>query len=149
LILWKKQVKASIEKNARCLLGATRPEIKGYYYPATVLTHVDINSPAFCEELFGPVICISSAKNENSAISLANNTLFGLGGAIFTRDLEKGERFAKDFIKAGSCAVNVLVASDPRLPFGGIKQSGYGRELSIEGMREFANIKTIIVNSTH
>lgn len=139
------QVQRSIAAGARCLLGGKLPEGKGYYYPATILTDVTIDSPAFHEEFFGPVICIIEAKNEDDAMHLANTTEFGLGGAIFTQDLIKGERLARDIIDAGTCAVNTLVASDPRLPFGGIKQSGYGRELSIEGMHEFMNIKTVIV----
>lgn len=141
------QVQRSIASGARCLLGGTLPDRKGYYYPATVLTDVTVNSPAFLEELFGPVIGIITAEDEDHAICLANTTEFGLAGAIFTNDLVKGERLARDNIHAGTCAVNTLVASDPRLPFGGIKQSGYGRELSIEGMHEFVNIKTIIVSS--
>jgi len=139
------QVQRSIQLGAKCLLGGAMPERKGYYYPATVLTDVTKDSPAFQEELFGPVICIITAKNETEAMELANKTEFGLAGAVFTRDLNKGERLARDVIDAGTCAVNTLVSSDPRLPFGGIKQSGYGRELSIEGIHEFLNIKTVIV----
>ena len=140
------QVMRSISTGARCLLGGEMPKGPGYYYPATVLSDVNLESPAFKEELFGPVICITPAADEQEALYLANKTEFGLGGAIFTRDIEKGERLARDVIQAGTCAVNTLVASDPRLPFGGTKQSGFGRELSIEGMREFVNVKTIIVN---
>ena len=140
------QVARSIVAGARCLLGGTLPDGKGYYYPATVLTDVTIDSPAFHEELFGPVICIIGARDEEHAMHLANTTEFGLAGSIFTQDLAKGERLARDGIEAGTCAVNTLVASDPRLPFGGIKQSGYGRELSMEGMHEFVNIKTVIVS---
>lgn len=139
------QVQRSIMAGARCLLGGTLPNKKGYYYPATVLTDVSVDSPAFCEELFGPVICIIEAADEADALRLANTTVFGLAGAVFTQDLIKGERLARDCMDAGTCAVNTYVASDPRLPFGGIKQSGYGRELSLEGMREFVNIKTVIV----
>ncbi len=140
------QVQRSIAAGARCLLGGKLPDKKGYYYPITVLTDVTDDSPAFCEEIFGPVICIIEATDEEHAMRLANATEFGLAGAIFTQDLIKGERLARDGIDAGTCAVNTFVASDPRLPFGGIKQSGYGRELSIEGMREFVNIKTIIIS---
>ncbi|MDA9271767.1 NAD-dependent succinate-semialdehyde dehydrogenase [bacterium] len=139
------QVQRAIAAGAHCLIGGVLPKGEGYYYPATVLTNVTIDSPAFREELFGPVICITRAKDEEDAIRLANATEFGLAGAIFTRDLVKGERIARDSINAGTCAVNTFVSSDPRLPFGGIKQSGYGRELSIEGMREFVNIKTVIM----
>lgn len=140
------QVQQSIDAGARCLLGGTLPDSTGYYYPATVLTDVAIDSPAFNEELFGPVICIITANDEEHAMRLANTTVFGLAGAVFTQDLEKGERLARDGVNAGTCAVNTLVASDPRLPFGGIKQSGFGRELSMEGMHEFVNIKTVIVS---
>ncbi|MCX7115042.1 MAG: NAD-dependent succinate-semialdehyde dehydrogenase [Gammaproteobacteria bacterium] len=140
------QVERAIKGGDRCILGGKTPAGKGYYYPATVLVDVTENSPAFHEELFGPVICIIAAKDEKDAIRLANTTEFGLAGAIFTRDLVRGERLARESIESGSCAVNTLVASDPRLPFGGMKQSGYGRELSIEGMREFVNIKTVIVS---
>lgn len=140
------QVQRSIDMGARCVLGGSIPAEKGYFYPATVLLNITSKSPAFHEELFGPVICITSAANEDEALALANDSEFGLAAAVFTRDLDKGNRLARDSIVAGTCAVNVLVASDPRLPFGGIKQSGYGRELSREGMREFANIKTVIVS---
>lgn len=140
------QVERSIAMGARCVLGGSLPTGKGYFYPATVLLNVTANSPAFHEELFGPVICITGAENEEQALKLANESEFGLAAAIFTRDLNKGDQLARDKIEAGTCAVNVLVASDPRLPFGGIKQSGYGRELSREGMHEFANIKTVIVS---
>lgn len=139
------QVQRSIAKGAQCVLGGTLPKGTGYFYPATVLLNVSIDSPAFQEELFGPVICITGAKDEDDALTMANNSEFGLGSAIFTADIEKGEKYARDKLNAGTCAVNTFVASDPRLPFGGIKQSGYGRELSLEGMREFANIKTVVV----
>ena len=141
------QVERSIKAGARCIMGGILPTNKGYYYPATVLTNVSNDSPAFREELFGPVICIIEAKDEAHALELANNTEFGLAGAIFTRDLIKGEALARKAIHAGTCAVNTYVKSDPRLPFGGIRQSGYGRELAIEGMREFVNIKTVIVSN--
>jgi succinate-semialdehyde dehydrogenase/glutarate-semialdehyde dehydrogenase len=139
------QVQRSIAAGAQCLLGGTLPQGTGFYYPATVLTDVCVDSPAFHEEMFGPVICIIEALDEADAIRLANTTEFGLAGAVFTQDLEKGERLARDEITAGMCSVNACFASDPRLPFGGIKQSGYGRELSLEGMREFVNIKTVVV----
>lgn len=140
------QVQRSIQMGARCVLGGTMPSGKGYYYPATILLDITIDSPAFNEELFGPVICIIHAKDEQDAIRLANTSTFGLAGAVFTRDLKKGELIARDLIEAGTCAVNSFVKSDPRLPFGGIKQSGYGRELALEGMREFVNIKTVTIS---
>lgn len=139
------QVLLSIAAGARCVLGGFIPEEVGYYYPPTVLVDVSPDSPAFLEELFGPVLCITVAENEAQAMELANQSEFGLAAVVFTRDIEKGEYLARDVLQAGTCAVNSLVASDPRLPFGGIKQSGYGRELSIEGIREFTNIKTVVV----
>lgn len=101
--------------------------------------------PAFDEELFGPVVSIISAKNTEEAIELANDSEFGLGGAIFTKDEEKGNELARNEMQAGSVFVNQGVKSDPRLPFGGIKQSGYGRELGLHGLQEFVNIKTISI----
>lgn len=140
------QVERSIAAGARCVLGGSIPQGKGYFYPATLLLDVEPHSPAFQEELFGPVICLIEAKDEAEALTLANQTSYGLGAAVFTSDLDKGERLAKEILQAGTCVVNGFVASDPRLPFGGIKQSGFGRELSIEGLREFLNIKTVIVD---
>ena len=139
------QVQQSIAAGDRCVSGGILPTRKGYYYPVTILSDVSADSPALCEELFGPVICIINANDEEHAMRIANTTEFGLAGAVFTRDLEKGERLARTGIDAGTCSVNVSVSSDPRLPFGGIKQSGFGRELSSEGMREFMNVKTVIV----
>jgi succinate-semialdehyde dehydrogenase/glutarate-semialdehyde dehydrogenase len=101
--------------------------------------------PAFDEELFGPVAAIILAKDENDAIALANKSVFGLGAAVFTKDVAHGEKIAAEKLEAGSCFVNDFVKSDPRLPFGGIKQSGYGRELSDFGIREFVNIKTVYI----
>jgi succinate-semialdehyde dehydrogenase/glutarate-semialdehyde dehydrogenase len=108
-----------------------------------VLSNVQKGTPAWDDELFGPVAGIIAAKNESQAIEIANDSVFGLGAAVFTRDVARGERIARDELEAGSCFVNSFVKSDPRLPFGGIKQSGYGRELSHFGMREFVNIKTV------
>lgn len=140
------QVEKSLKLGAKILLGGIIPKGQGYYYPPTLLTEVTPGMPAFDEELFGPVIAIISANSEKEAITYANQSQYGLGAAVFTRDLEKGERIATYEIEAGVCFVNALVASDPRLPFGGIKGSGYGRELSKEGILEFVNTKTIAVN---
>ncbi len=140
------QVEKSVTQGAQILLGGFIPCEIGAFYPPTVLTDVDENNLAFTEEIFGPVAPLIKAKNEDDAIRLANKTVFGLGAAIFTEDLEKGERIAKERILAGSCFVNSFVKSDPRLPFGGINQSGYGRELGLFGIREFVNIKTIYVS---
>jgi succinate-semialdehyde dehydrogenase/glutarate-semialdehyde dehydrogenase len=101
--------------------------------------------PAYGEELFGPVASIITAKDEDDAIRIANDSRFGLGAAVFTRDAEKGTHIAAEKLQAGCCFVNSLVKSDPRLPFGGIKESGYGRELSHFGIKEFVNIKTVYV----
>jgi succinate-semialdehyde dehydrogenase/glutarate-semialdehyde dehydrogenase len=139
------QVKDSIAKGASCLLGGEIPDRAGAYYPPTVLVDVVKGMPAYDEELFGPVAAIISAKDEAEAISIANDTRFGLGAAVFTRDVVKGERIAANELEAGSCFVNAFVKSDPRLPFGGIKESGYGRELSHYGIKEFVNIKTVYV----
>lgn len=140
-----KQVQASIGKGAKCILGGEIPQGPGAYYPATILTHVKPGMPAFDEELFGPVAAIISAANEEEAISLANQSNFGLGGAVFTQDIKRGELIAATKLEAGSCFVNAGVKSDPRLPFGGIKQSGYGRELGLFGIHEFVNIKTVFI----
>jgi len=140
-----RQVQQSIAKGARCLLGGVIPGGNGAYYPPTVLIDVQKAMPAYEEELFGPVAAIISARDETEAIAIANDTRFGLGAAVFTRDVLKGEKIATHELQAGSCFVNALVKSDPRLPFGGIKDSGYGRELSHYGTKEFVNIKTVYV----
>ncbi len=139
------QVERSLIAGARCLLGGAIPEGPGSFYPPTVLTDVRKGMPAFDEELFGPVAAIIAVPDDAAAIEVANDSTFGLGAAVFTGDVEKGERIAADQLEAGSCFVNTLVKSDPRLPFGGINESGYGRELSHCGIREFVNIKTVYV----
>jgi succinate-semialdehyde dehydrogenase/glutarate-semialdehyde dehydrogenase len=137
------QVKKSIKGGATLLLGGEVPPGAGAWYPPTVLTGVQKGTPAYDEELFGPVAAIIPAKDEKNAIEIANDSIFGLGAAVFTRDVARGERIARDDLEAGCCFVNAFVKSDPRLPFGGIRQSGYGRELSHFGIREFVNIKTV------
>jgi succinate-semialdehyde dehydrogenase / glutarate-semialdehyde dehydrogenase len=139
------QVEESLKKGATCLLGGVIPDCLGAYYPPTVLTNVKPGMPAYSEELFGPVASIIPVSDEDEAIHVANDTEFGLGAAIFTQDIKKGEDIAANKLQAGSCFVNGLVKSDPRMPFGGIKQSGYGRELSYYGIREFVNIKSVII----
>jgi succinate-semialdehyde dehydrogenase / glutarate-semialdehyde dehydrogenase len=140
-----RQVEASVAQGARALLGCRVPDGPGAFYPPSVLAGVLPGMPAFDEELFGPVAAIVAAKDERDAIRLANHTVFGLGAAVFTRDLERGERIARHELSAGSCFVNALVKSDPRLPFGGIRESGYGRELGAFGIREFVNVKAVYV----
>jgi succinate-semialdehyde dehydrogenase/glutarate-semialdehyde dehydrogenase len=139
------QVLRSIELGAKLLCGGEIPELKGAWYPPTVLSNVKKGMPAYDEELFGPVAALIKAKDEAEAIEIANDSIFGLGAAVFTRDKERGEMIAKEKLQAGCCFVNAFVKSDPRLPFGGIKESGYGRELSSFGIREFVNIKTVYV----
>ncbi len=141
----QRQVDASVARGARVRLGCTVPDGPGAFYPPSVLTGVAPGMPAFDEELFGPVAAVVAAKNEGDAIRLANHTVFGLGAAVFTRDLARGERIARHELRAGSCFVNAFVRSDPRLPFGGIRESGYGRELGAFGVREFVNVKTVYV----
>lgn len=140
-----RQVEASIARGARCLLGGTIPEGSGAYYPPTVLTAVSKGMPAYDEELFGPVAAIIPVQNEGEAIAVANDSVFGLGAAVITRDLARGERIAAELIDSGCVFVNDNVKSDPRLPFGGVKESGYGRELSAYGIKEFVNIKSVVV----
>lgn len=140
-----KQVTDSIQAGAECRLGGKITDEKTAFYPPTVLTNVIKGMPAFDEELFGPVAAIIEASDEAHAISLANDSTFGLGGAVFTRDVKRGEHIAANLMQSGSCFVNAFVKSDPRLPFGGIKQSGYGRELGLFGIREFVNIKTVYI----
>jgi succinate-semialdehyde dehydrogenase/glutarate-semialdehyde dehydrogenase len=139
------QVLKSVGQGARLILGGKIPEIDGAYYPPTILTNVKPGMAAFDEELFGPVAALIKAKDEEDAINLANKSVFGLGASVFTRDLKRGEHIAKEKLNAGCCFVNDFVKSDPRLPFGGIKESGYGRELSLFGIREFVNIKSVYI----
>jgi succinate-semialdehyde dehydrogenase/glutarate-semialdehyde dehydrogenase len=139
------QVTRSIAGGARCLLGGSIPDTDGFFYPPTVLTDVKKGIPAFDEEVFGPVAAVVPVRDELQALKAANDTPFGLGATVFTRDLAKGEHIAAEELEAGSCFVNALVRSDQRLPFGGIKESGYGRELSIFGIREFVNIRTVYI----
>jgi succinate-semialdehyde dehydrogenase/glutarate-semialdehyde dehydrogenase len=139
------QVQRSVQKGARLLLGGKIPDGPGAFYPPTVLTEVQPGMAAYEEETFGPVASIIRARSEDDAIRIANDTVFGLGAAIFTRDSARGEKIAAERLEAGACFVNAFVKSDPRLPFGGIKESGFGRELAVFGIREFVNIKTVYV----
>jgi succinate-semialdehyde dehydrogenase/glutarate-semialdehyde dehydrogenase len=139
------QVERSVAAGARLVMGGEVPEGPGAFYPATLLADVTEGMAVYHEETFGPVAAVIAATDLDNAVRIANDTEFGLGAAIFTSDVELGEQVARDRLEAGACFVNAFVASDPRLPFGGIKMSGYGRELSDIGMREFLNAKTVVL----
>jgi succinate-semialdehyde dehydrogenase/glutarate-semialdehyde dehydrogenase len=144
LVDLEQQVNKSVEMGARLLTGGERLKRAGFYYAPTVLTDIPEGSPAYAEELFGPVASLFRAKDLDHAIKLANDTAFGLGASAWTIDIEEQARFIED-LEAGCVFINGMVASDPRLPFGGVKRSGYGRELGAHGIREFVNIKTVWV----
>jgi succinate-semialdehyde dehydrogenase/glutarate-semialdehyde dehydrogenase len=137
-----RQVEESVKRGAKLLLGGRVPEGRGAFYPPTVLEHVKPGMAAFDEETFGPVAALIHARDEADAIRLANDSQFGLGASLWTKNRDRAERIAAE-IEAGCVFVNELVKSDPRLPFGGIKRSGFGRELSEYGIREFVNIKSV------
>tara|TARA_Y100000591_G_scaffold252713_1_gene224305 strand:- start:195 stop:1577 length:1383 start_codon:yes stop_codon:yes gene_type:complete len=144
-----KMVKSSIKMGANLILGGRIPNANGAFYPITVLSKVKPGMPAFDEEIFGPVFSIIEAEDNDHAIDLANDSKYGLGAAVFTSDISKGMKIAEEKIQAGICFVNDYVKSDPRLPFGGVKMSGYGRELSGYGLMEFVNIKSIVVENNN
>jgi succinate-semialdehyde dehydrogenase/glutarate-semialdehyde dehydrogenase len=147
LNILKDQVEKSVESGARVLTGGHKLDRAGNFYQPTVLTDIPRNSPAYREELFGPVALLFRVRDTAEAIALANDTDFGLGSSVWTTDDRERLRFIED-IEAGMVFVNGMVASDPRLPFGGVKQSGYGRELGCFGIREFVNIKTVWIQDT-
>lgn len=138
------QLADAVGKGANILLGGKRPEGRGYFFEPTVVTNTKPNMRVVKEEVFGPVAPIIIAKNEEHAIKIANDSEFGLGASVWTSNIERGERIARR-LEAGFVSINKIVKSDPRLPFGGIKKSGIGRELSHYGLREFVNIKTVVV----
>jgi acyl-CoA reductase-like NAD-dependent aldehyde dehydrogenase len=138
----ERQVRESVLQGAQIAVGGNRLNQKGYYFEPTILTDVTPDMPAGSEELFGPVAAVIKVKDTEEAIEMANRTPFGLGSSLWTADVEAAKRFACR-IEAGQVFINGLVRSDPRLPFGGIKRSGYGRELSDFGIREFVNIQTV------
>ncbi len=139
------QVGRSVAAGASLMLGGRIPDGLGAFYPPTVLVNVGPGMPAYDEELFGPVAAVIRVESDEEAITVANDTRFGLGAAVFTRDIARGEHLAATQLEAGTCVVNTFVASDPRLPFGGIKSSGFGRELADLGIREFVNAKTVVI----
>jgi succinate-semialdehyde dehydrogenase/glutarate-semialdehyde dehydrogenase len=141
------QVKKAVKTGARVLTGGKRLNRAGNFYEPTVLVDVDPSTPVSCEEIFGPVAMLFRVNNIDEAIQLANATTFGLGSAAWTNDAREQQRFI-DELEAGSVFINGMVASDPRLPFGGVKHSGYGRELAEFGIREFVNIKTVWIGAT-
>jgi len=136
------QIKKSVQAGARVILGGEWNESDGLYFPVTILTNVKPGMPAYEDELFGPVASVIVVKDEEEAIKVANDTRFGLGASVWTTDIAKAEGLASK-IEAGTVSINKMVSSDPQLPFGGIKMSGFGRELSYLGIREFTNIKTV------
>jgi succinate-semialdehyde dehydrogenase/glutarate-semialdehyde dehydrogenase len=140
-----RQVTDSVARGAKLLLGGTVPQRVGAWYPPTVLTDVRSGMPAYDEEMFGPVAAVISVRDEDEAIAVANDSPYGLGGAVITGDVARGERIAAERLECGCAFVNDNVRSDPRLPFGGVKESGYGRELSGYGIKEFVNIKSVYV----
>src|SRR4030095_10729339 len=143
----ERQVNDAVAQGARVVTGGRRLPRPGNYYEPTVLVDVDPSTPVSCEEIFGPVAMLFRVNNASDAIRLANSTPFGLGAAAWTTDEREQERFINE-LEAGCVFINGMVASDPRLPFGGIKHSGYGRELSEFGIREFVNIKTVWIGKS-
>jgi len=138
----ERQVQDSLKMGAKVALGGKPVAGKGYFYAPTILTSVTTEMPVFREETFGPAAAVIRASDTDHAIELANDSQFGLGGNLWTRNIERGRELARH-IESGSVFINGMTASDPRLPFGGIKRSGYGRELSVFGIREFVNIQTV------
>ncbi len=133
-----------MKQGAKIAVGGGRVAGKGYFFQPTILSDVTSDMPAFREETFGPMAAVIRARDEQDALRLANDSEFGLGAAVWSRDVERAQRLARR-IESGQVFVNGMVASDPRLPFGGVKRSGYGRELSSFGLRELVNIQTIVV----
>ncbi|MCC6175088.1 MAG: NAD-dependent succinate-semialdehyde dehydrogenase [Chloroflexi bacterium] len=141
------QVNATLKQGAHAVVGGTALDRRGYFYAPTILDGVSLKMTAFREETFGPVAAIVRAKDPEDAVRLANDTEYGLGAALWTSDLGRAKELAR-YIEAGNVFINGMVASDPRMPFGGVKRSGYGRELGVFGIREFTNIQSIVISAT-
>jgi succinate-semialdehyde dehydrogenase/glutarate-semialdehyde dehydrogenase len=139
-----KQVHGSVIRGAKVLTGGKRRSCEGFFYLPTVVVNITPDMPVFAEETFGPVAAVVRVKNDEEALALANKTIYGLGGSVWCRDAARAEKIAQQ-LDVGCAFVNSIVKSDPRLPFGGIKKSGYGRELSSYGIKEFVNMKTVWV----
>ncbi|HKS71043.1 MAG TPA: aldehyde dehydrogenase family protein, partial [Ktedonobacterales bacterium] len=140
----ERQVNASVQAGARVLTGGKRLDRRGNFYAVSALAQIPHDAPAFREEVFGPVALLFKVGNLDEAIDLANNSDYGLGSSVWTNDPEERRRCV-DELEAGTTSINAMVASDPRLPFGGVKRSGYGRELGYQGIHEFVNVKTVSV----
>ncbi|TXD46534.1 NAD-dependent succinate-semialdehyde dehydrogenase [Polaribacter sp. IC073] len=141
------QVIESVKNGAEILCGGKMPDGKGYYYPVTVLANVKPGQPAYDDELFGPVASLIKAKDEKGAMRIANDSKFGLGGGIFSKDIEKAKKLAQDHFDTGMVFINTFGIADPTMPFGGVKDSGFGREHGGFGIKEFVNIKSIVIGS--
>jgi len=143
-----RQVKMTVQQGGRCLLGGEIPEGKGFFYPPTLLVDVTASMQAACEETFGPIAVVMKAESEAEALAMANDTPYGLAASIWTADTDKARRMAAE-IEAGQVAINGIVKTDPRLPSGGVKKSGYGRELGPHGIMEFVNVQQVWVGPTN
>ena len=139
------QVKRAVKAGGEILTGGSIPDRHGYFYPPTVLVDVDPQSSIYQQEFFGPVALVNSYSNEDEAFELANSTPFGLGSGIFSHDRERAGHLAETRIHSGMSVINDYLRSDVRLPFGGVKDSGFGRELSPFGIHEFANVETVSI----
>ena len=141
------QVEESVSKGARLVVGGNVPDREGWFYPATVLADVAPGQPAYDDELFGPAASIIRAKDDDDAVRIANDSRYGLGGGIFSKNVERARELAATRFDTGMIFINTFDVATPSLPFGGVKDSGYGREHGPEGLKEFVNIKSIKIPS--